>query len=138
MSQKETPKACPCGSEKPFSLCCEPYLQRKEKPKSARQMVRARYCAYALGAGNNREFLARTWHPATLRDVRPADLTNDNLQWQKLEIIRAEQKGDMARVEFKASYKMPGDDKVHVHHELSLFQRMQGVWLYLEGRVREE
>ena len=138
MSQTVVKNPCRCGSEKPFSQCCEPFLQRKEKPRSVRQMVRARYCAYALGAGDNREFLACIWHPAALQKVRPADLTNDNLQWQKLDIIRAEQKGDMGRVEFKASYKVPGDDKVHVHHELSLFQRSHGVWLYLEGQVREE
>jgi SEC-C motif-containing protein len=138
MSQPENNNPCPCGSEKPFSKCCEPFLQRREKPKSVRQMVRARYCAYALGAGNHREFLARTWHPATLRNVRAAELTNDNLKWQKLEIIKAEQRGDRGMVEFRATYKVPGDEKEHVHHELSLFQRMQGVWLYLEGQVRQE
>ena len=138
MSETQDKKRCPCGSGKLFSQCCEPALQRREKPKSVRQMVRARYCAYALGAGNNREFLARTWHPSTLSKVRPADLTNDNFQWQKLEIIRAEQKGDLGRVEFKATYVTPQDGKTHVHHELSLFKRVQGVWLYLEGQVAEE
>lgn len=125
---------CHCGSAKPFADCCEPFLQMKEKPKSARAMVRARYCAYALGAGNHREFLLRTWHPATARNLRAADLTNDSFKWKGLDIIKAEQKGDVARVEFKAHYE-DSAGRPHTHHELSAFQRIKGVWLYLDGKV---
>lgn len=125
---------CYCGSAKPFAECCEPFLQMKEKPKSARAMVRARYCAYALGAGNNREFLLRTWHPASARNLTVADLSNDSFTWTGLDIIKAEQKGDIARVEFKAYYQ-DSAGKAHTHHELSAFQRIKGVWLYLDGRV---
>lgn len=127
---------CPCCSGKPFADCCEPFLQRKSKPLSARAMVRARYCAYALGAGTHREFLARTWHPNTPQKVTMADLTNDNLQWTGLEILRAEQKGDRAMVEFKATF-LDTTGKPRVHHEMSLFERIQGVWLYLDGQVKE-
>lgn len=128
---------CICGSTKPFASCCEPHLLMKEKPKSARAMVRARYCAYALGAGNHREFLLRTWHPQTARNLRPADLTNDSFKWTGLDIVKAEQKGDLARVEFKAYYQ-DNEGKTHTHHELSAFQRVKGVWLYLDGRVADK
>jgi len=125
---------CPCGSDKPFADCCEPFLTLQEKPRSVRQLVRARYCAYALGAGRHREFLIRTWHPATAKHISIADLTNDNFNWKTLEILRAEQKGDYGRVEFKAIYS-DNDGPDQVHHELALFHRIKGMWLYLEGRV---
>lgn len=128
---------CPCGSGKSFSECCEPFLALKEKPKSVRQLVRARYSAYALGAGRHREFLIRTWHPATAKTINLADLTNDRLTWKGLEILRAEQKGDYGRVEFKATF-CDGEDPDQIHHELALFHRIKGMWLYLEGRVEGE
>ncbi len=127
---------CPCCSGKEFADCCEPHLLMKAKPLSARAMVRARYCAYALGAGTHREFLMRTWHPATPQQVNLADLTNDNYEWTGLDILKAEQKGDRAWVEFNATYKDTAG-KPHTHHETSLFERIQGVWLYLDGQVQE-
>jgi uncharacterized protein YchJ len=105
-----------------------------EKPKSVRQLVRARYCAYALGAGRHREFLIRTWHPATARSISIADLTNDNCVWKGLEILSAEQKGDLGRVEFKATFSEDGGPD-QIHHERAMFHRIKGVWLYLEGDV---
>ena len=125
---------CPCTSGKKFSECCEPFVTMKDKPKSARALVRARYTAYALGAGNYREFLMRSWHPATSSKVRITDLTNDNFAWTGLEIVKAETKGDKARVEFKASYQDAAGEP-HLHHEISLFHRIQGIWLYLDGKV---
>ena len=130
--------ACLCGSNKAFADCCEPYLTLRQKPKSVRQLVRARYCAYARGAGTHREFLIRSWHPATARSISIADLSNDNYRWQGLEIVSAEQKGDLGRVEFKASFREGEDGPPQVHHERAVFHRIKGVWLYLEGEVREE
>jgi SEC-C motif-containing protein len=127
---------CPCSSAKPFADCCEPYLLLKQKPKSPRALVRARYSAYALGAGTYREFLMRTWHPATANKVNPTDLTNDNLTWTGLEILFADQKADKGRVEFKASY-IDNKGQPHIHHERALFHRIQSTWLYLDGQVRD-
>ena len=127
---------CPCSSAKPFADCCEPFLLLQDKPKSARALVRARFCAYKLGAGTYREFLMRTWHPATANKIIITDLTNDNLQWTGLEILFAEQKGDKARVEFKAGYT-DNLGQPHVHHERALFHRIKGTWMYLDGQVRD-
>jgi len=129
---------CPCGSEKSYAQCCEPLHNLKEKAKTVKQLVRARYCAYARGAGKHREFLIRTWHPATSKQINLIDITNDTFEWRGLEILRAEQKGDVGRVEFKATFRESPDGPDHVHHEQSMFHRIKGSWLYLEGRVREE
>lgn len=130
--------SCPCGSDKAFAACCEPFLTLQQKPKSVRQLVRARFCAYKLGAGTWREFLLRTWHPAVHHLINLADLTNDGyVTWEKLDIIDAQQQGDKGGVEFKASYATRGGENM-VHHERALFVRVKGLWYYVEGVVRTE
>lgn len=131
---------CICGSGRPFGKCCEPFLTYKAKPKTAKQLVRSRYAAYALGAqgeAGHREYLVRTWHPATARNISMADLIAEGHTWKGLEIIDAKQKGDLARVEFRARYQVDGGQEF-VHHEVSAFHRDKGNWLYLEGEVKEE
>ena len=133
-----TSNLCPCGSEKPYARCCEPLHALKEKAKTVKQLVRARYSAYALGAGRHREFLIRTWHPSTAKSINVLDISNDTFTWKGLEIIQGEQKGDRGVVEFKARYQESEGAPDTVHHELSLFHRLKGNWLYVEGKVREE
>ncbi len=130
--------ACPCNSDKPFATCCEPFLTFKENPKAVRQLVRARFCAYKVGAGTYRDFLIRTWHPAAHGKINAADLTNDDyITWKHLDILIAQQTGDKGGVEFKATYcERDGVDQVH--HERSVFVRVKGVWYYVEGAVKVE
>lgn len=130
--------ACPCGSEKTFASCCEPFLTLRENPKAVRQLVRARFCAYKLGAGTWRDFLLRTWHPAVHARINPADLTNDSyITWQDLDILVARQEGDKGFVEFKGTYTT-GDGEHKEHHERALFVRVKGVWYYCEGAVKPD
>lgn len=123
---------CVCGSKKEASQCCEPLLTGKERAKTVRQLVRARYAAYALGGHG--DFLKGTWHPATRRSLGIADLNGSDYDWQGLEILRYEQKGDQGRVEFKARFR-EGDGPEKTHHEISLFRREKGRWFYVDGRV---
>lgn len=138
MSDKNPNQPCPCGSGKAFAACCEPFLTQKDKPKSVRQLVRARFCAYKLGAGTWRDFLLRTWHPAMHGKINLSDLTNDSyIAWKDLDIVLAQQKGDKGGVEFKATYsERGGPDKVH--HERSVFVRVKGAWYYVDGAVKPE
>ena len=129
---------CPCGADKDFAACCEPFLTLRENPKSVRQLVRARFCAYKLGAGTWRDFLLHTWHPAVHAKINLADLTNDGYAtWKDLEILVARQEGDKGLVEFKATYTTR-DGQEKLHHERSLFVRVKGVWYYCEGAVKPE
>lgn len=127
---------CACGSDKAFGKCCEPFLTFKAKPKTVKQLVRSRYAAYALGGEKNREYLVRTWHPATAKNIRLADLIAEDHVWKSLEILDSSQKGDLGRVEFRAVYSVAGGPD-QIHHETSAFHRDKGMWLYLEGEVRE-
>jgi SEC-C motif-containing protein len=134
MSTKEL---CLCGSNKAYEQCCEPLHTLIEKARTVKQLVRARYCAYARGAGQHREFLIRSWHPSTAKTINIADISNDSLTWKGLDIIRTEQKGDMGRVEFKAIFCQEEGGPDQLHHEISLFHRIKGNWLYLEGKVSD-
>lgn len=127
---------CPCCSGKPFAECCEPVLLMQQKPKTAKALMRARYCAFALGAGTHREFLIRSWHPATPQQVHYVDLTNDSTQWNGLEVLNSAQDGDSAQVEFIARFN-DSKGQPHQHHETSQFYRVQGQWLYFDGKVIE-
>ncbi len=128
--------SCICCSGRPYSKCCEPYLNYKANPKTVRQLVRSRYAAYALGQAKHREYLVNTWHPATAQNVRMADLIAEGHKWTGLEIVKATQKGDLGRVEFKATYSVD-DGPEQIHQEKSAFHRHKVIWLYLEGEVNE-
>jgi SEC-C motif-containing protein len=123
---------CICGSKKAFSDCCEPLLKGESKAKTVRQLVRSRYAAYALG--DHADYLRQTWHPATAGSINAAELNTGSYSWEGLEIVAHEQKGDFGQVEFLARYK---DDEglAHVHHEISLFRRVNGSWYYLSGKL---
>ncbi len=39
---------CPCGTERSYAECCQPYHKGESLPKDALALMRSRYCAYAL------------------------------------------------------------------------------------------
>lgn len=103
--------------------------------------MRSRYSAYCLGAYG--EYLVQTWLTAVELGYRAADFDKEakqTVQWQKLEVLKTTQKGNLGTVEFKAYY-LPlsfikgegrGED-LKVHHEKSLFKRIDGRWFYVEA-----
>lgn len=126
---------CVCGSKKEYSACCKPFLTGSAKPKTVRQLVRSRYAAYAIG--DHAEFLLQTWHPATASNIKRAELNTGKYRWDSLEILAHQQKGDLGQVEFIARYK-DDDGQDHAHHEISVFQRLKGVWYYVNGKVANQ
>ncbi len=126
---KLTP-ACPCGSTKPFTACCAPYVECNEAAPTAEALMRSRYTAYTL---LREDYLLATWHTST----RPAslDLAADvATKWIGLEVKRHEQQDtDHAIVEFVARYKVNG--RAHRLHEVSRFVREDGRWFYVDGEV---
>jgi len=106
--------ACPCGGGS-YATCCEPLHQHVREAATPLELMRSRYCAYALGLS---DYVFRTWHPRT----RPDDI-EDTGTWLGLEIIDAS--GD--EVEFKATY--PGG----ILHERSRFELRRGRWVYVEA-----
>lgn len=120
---------CPCGLPLPFAQCCAPWHQgalRLMAP-TAPALMRSRYVACVRG---DRDYLLDTWHPAT----RPAAIEPQpaGLRWLGLELRRCTQAdAGQATVEFVARSKLDG--RAHRLHETSLFERVDGRWLYVRA-----
>jgi SEC-C motif domain protein len=129
MSSKPDTEACPCGSGQPYAGCCGrwhagPLHLQAPTPQA---LMRSRYSAYVRGL---HDYLLATWHPST----RPAVLEPPppGLRWLGLE-LRAERllDADHGTVEFVARSKLAG--RADRLHERSLFERVDGRWLYVRA-----
>lgn len=133
MQMIKTP-SCLCGKSAPFEKCCGRFLSGKEYAKTPEQLMRSRYCAYALGGYG--EYLMATWLPATAQGLTAAELSEKTLNWQKLKIIASSQKGDNGVVEFEACYNDPENPHdTRIMREISEFIRIKSRWYYIGGRV---
>lgn len=124
---------CPCGKKRSLDECCGRFLNGAAHAKTAEQLMRSRYSAYALGGHG--EYLLRSWFPATVGGLSVEDLDQKTFDWQGLDILNKSQEGDTATVEFKAWYQAPGAAEPSAMHEVSEFTRVKGRWYYLGGRV---
>lgn len=99
--------------------------------------MRSRYAAYVLG---EIDYLVQTVQP---KDRSPsfrisAKEWSKGSEWLGLEIVSAKggENDQEGRVEFIARFRQNGVD--HTHHEISRFQKRDGRWLFLEGKVIPE
>jgi len=125
---------CPCGSGLPLDACCKPYIDGTSRAPTAEALMRSRYTAYAL---HDIDYLESTLHGNELRDF-DKDGTEKwarDSTWLGLDIVNTtagaanDKEGS---VEFRARYERDGVQ--HEHHELSLFRKFDGRWLYTGGR----
>ena len=125
-----TSRECPCGSRLQFEDCCGPVLARTVQAKTAEALMRSRYTAYTL---QETEYLLQSWH----KDFRPASLPMDeNLKWLGLKIKACQhglQGDNNGVVEFVARYKIGG--RAHRLHEISRFTKIDGAWVYIDGKT---
>jgi SEC-C motif-containing protein len=124
-------KPCPCGSGTSYDACCGRLHRGAEQARTAEELMRSRYSAYAVG---DLDHVFRTWHPRT----RPDDLAPaPGLTWTGLEVLRTESGGpddEAGRVEFVAHWETDGAEGAL--HEDSRFERRAGRWVYVDGRPR--
>ncbi|WP_309498332.1 YchJ family metal-binding protein [Sulfurovum sp.] len=122
---------CYCKNGLNFSECCEPILRVLEIAPSALSLMRSRYSAYCLGDVN---YLQATTHDHTWSDEELKFIQDwaDNSIWQHLDIIDFNDE----MVEFKAYYVFQG--KQHMHHEKSVFLKVNDMWKYVDGDVYED
>jgi SEC-C motif domain protein len=126
----KTYEDCPCGnsggSRKSYAECCLPFHNGALAP-TPEALMRSRYSAYVLQLTS---YLMSTWHGTT----SPGDLEpNPFMKWLSLEVLHAEESGDVGVVEFIAHYKENG--KAGKLHELSRFVREGERWLYIDGQM---
>ena len=118
---------CPCGSKDLFSACCQPKIEGKEKAKTAEELMRSRYSAYAVSAI---DYLIDTTYKTLRKDQSYSDIeqwSKEN-RWQKLEVLNSTEN----TVEFKA-YFLDYSNHQQVHYEKSTFIFEDGSWYYSFG-----
>jgi SEC-C motif domain protein len=126
---------CPCGSDKSFDECCEPFLNGMANPPTAEALMRARYSAYVTA---NIDYIERTIHSSTRAtfNSESARKWSEESQWHGLEILKAvdgKEQDAEGSVEFIATYSQQGE--AVKHHEVSTFRKEAGVWTFVDGRM---
>jgi len=128
MQQTQKTSHCPCGSEKPYSQCCQP-LHQGQAAKTPEALMRSRFAAFVLDLP---DYLRATWHSST----RPASLSLEGSPaWSSLQILQSSQEGDSGRVHFRAVYR--AGSGWGFLEENSDFRKEEGRWYYLQGDTRE-
>jgi SEC-C motif-containing protein len=124
---------CPCGSEKNYDQCCEPYIEGQLPAPSPEALMRSRYSAYVKVRP---PYLRETLAPESRSDFKESDVLEwaKQSEWLGLKILKAEGNS----VEFMAKYKTQG--KVLEHHEVSTFRKEGNRWYFVDGEshVHEE
>lgn len=124
-----TKAQCPCGLPEPYNVCCGVFHKRSASPKTAEQLMRSRYSAFALSEFG---YLLDT-SPVVDRDAALAQLEKSNVgcKWLSLEVI--DSVDGAGTVEFVARYFQSGT--VHSMRERSQFEKKNGCWLYINGEM---
>lgn len=123
---------CYCGKNQSYADCCEKFHLGKAKPDNAEDLMRSRYSAFCVV---NMDYLFETTDIQARFDIDKAanEAWAKNAEFKKLYILKAEENGTKSIVEFKAYFKLEGED--HIHHEISTFRKNNGSWYYRSGRV---
>ncbi len=132
--KKTTPNTpCPCGSRVKYKKCCAIY-HKGALPKTALELMKSRYVAYAVGDAS---YIIKTTHPNN------PDYSEDTKAWKSsielfsketeflgLEIVEFIDGEEEAFVTFKA--KLSSGDM----EEKSRFLKVNGKWFYESGSIK--
>jgi len=125
--------ACPCGTGQTYGKCCQPFHAGSKLPATAVQLMRSRYCAFALGLG---QYLAETVPEEKVHEFAVRTVSRQKCRWTNLEIVKTEAGGlfeNTGYVQFIASFTENG--RRETLHENSRFLRHNGKWLYVDGEM---
>ncbi len=133
--EQTTRLACPCGSSRNYRDCCEPAIEGVQPARTAEQLMRSRYSAFALGMC---DYLIETTHPDKRAGLSIAELQAHNqvTTWQGLTILEttAGGEGDSdGRVSFVARFS--SENRTGELKENSRFLRLEGRWYYVDGDI---
>lgn len=122
---------CPCGSGAHYAQCCHPWHAGSPAP-SAAQLMRSRYCAYALGLI---DYLVTTTLPAQQAQLEVTQMRawSEQSRWLGLEIAQINDGAgsNRAQVTFNARWADP-DGSQHSHRECSDFKRIGQRWYFID------
>jgi len=120
---------CPCKSTLQFDKCCKPIITGETDAKTAEQLMRSRYSAYATQVV---DYLLDS--SCSVNDSKDdIETFSKSAYFQHLEIVSTSENS----VEFKAYFILEG--KQQLLHEQSTFeQKENGSWCYKEGTIYPE
>jgi SEC-C motif-containing protein len=125
---------CPCGSELTYAKCCKLLISGAKPAETTEELMRSRYTAYTKAA---MDYLYETTHPNHRKgyDHEGTRKWAENAEWLGLEIVSSRGGSDdsLGEVEFIARYKENGTEAAH--HELGKFKKLDGKWLFTEGKM---
>ena len=126
---------CPCGSDTPYSDCCQPIITGAMPAETAEQLMRARYSAYVVA---DTDFIFASTHPEHRKDYDHQGTKEwaESADWEGLEIVATDKGGaedSSGEVEFVARFREKG--ALREHHELARFTRENGTWFFTEGAM---
>lgn len=127
-------ETCHCHSGLNYSFCCKKF-HLGAMPGNALQLMRSRYCAYALGLVN---YIIQTTHKNNSCYQKNTAVWKKELKtfckethFENLEILHFEEQGNLAYVSFIATLKQGSQDVSFT--EKSSFKKEGKAWLYLGG-----
>lgn len=125
---------CLCHSGKKYKKCCKVFHDGT-LPKTAEQLMRSRYCAFALNKPN---YIIKTTHSlnndfTSNTDAWASDISSFSLgtSFQNLKILEFIDGETESFVTFKATLNQRGNDSSFT--EKSRFLKENGMWLYVNG-----
>lgn len=129
-------RPCPCGSLLSYEECCGKY-HLGAIPESALKLMKARYSAYAVG---NLNFILSTTHPKHVDTKKELALRRKEIEhfsrttvFKRLEIVNEEPGELVSYVTFSVFLEQEG--KPLSFTEKSTFEKVEGKWLYLIGKM---
>ena len=126
--------ACPCGTNTEYSECCEKYHSGSSQAPTAEALMRSRYSAFVKGAI---DYIQKTIPLLQRKDFdrRSTKQWSEQSEWLGLEVLSAKggPEDKRGKVEFIARFKQNGIE--HKLHEISSFEKIDGKWLYVSGKI---
>ncbi|HYF97939.1 MAG TPA: YchJ family protein [Coxiellaceae bacterium] len=122
---------CPCCSGQAYQSCCALFIEQKQLPETAEQLMRSRYTAFSQA---NIEYIEKTMRgaAAATQDIEKTKAWAEQVSWEGLEVLGTQTESahpNKAIVEFNARYRL--HDQAQVLHERSLFEYLDDRWFYV-------
>ena len=126
---------CPCGSLIKYKKCCKPFHEDIKTPINALELMKSRYCAYAI---EKSEYIISTTHQKNRDFNTDTKVWNNdildfsrNTKFEKLEILDFIDGQTESFVTFKANITQNKQDVSFI--EKSRFIKENGKWQYIDG-----
>ena len=128
---------CPCGSKAAYDECCGLYIDQGKSAPTPEALMRSRYTAYTMANILHVDKTQRDEDDDPFDPAKAEDWAKHS-KWLGLEVKRSwfdESNPNVGYVEFVARYEYK--NKPERLHEISLFEKVDGEWLYVDGEMQE-